>query len=417
MKYLLQIKPCDVCSNPSGHFRFPSTKPISEDSRLESTFTRLRLLIAILLNPCTILNAEGLELLSPREHQVVQRTNRERGTISIEGRLLTNIDSKALVEARVMTQEQEPTWQKLASNLDGDKFQAAIDSPSGGWYRLEVRVTVDGKVVAESTVEHVGIGEVFVVAGQSNSANHGEVKQTTATKRVANFDGKRWQLANDPQPGASGGGGSFIPALGDAISTRFDVPVGFIACGIGATSVREWLPEGSSFLNPPTIERRVQKNSDGSWQCNGDAFANLVSRMKSLGKSGFRAVLWHQGESDANQRDAARTLPGSLYREYLTKVIKTSRREIGREVPWFVAQVSYHVPGDEESPDIRDAQAALWRDGTALQGPDSDALKGDLRERNGQGIHFSEKGLHEHGLAWANKVSPWLESRLPIKRD
>ena len=28
----------------------------------------------------------------------------------------------------------------------------------------------------------------------------------TKSERVSSFDGTRWQLANDPQPGASGGG-------------------------------------------------------------------------------------------------------------------------------------------------------------------------------------------------------------------
>ena len=43
------------------------------------------------------------------------------------------------------------------------------------------------------------------------------------------------------------------------------------------------------------------------------------------------------------------TLPGELYREYLEKLIHASRREIKWDAPWFVAQVSYHVPGDEAS--------------------------------------------------------------------
>ena len=53
-----------------------------------------------------------------------------------------------------------------------------------------------------------------------------------------------------------------------------------------------------------------------------------------------------------------RTLPGTLYREYLEKLIRDSRRAIGWDAPWFVAQVSYHVPGDEGSEDIRAAQAS-----------------------------------------------------------
>ena len=275
-----------------------------------------------------------------------------------------------------------------------------------------MRAASGDKIFAESSVAHVGIGEVFVVAGQSNSANHGEEKQQPQTGRVAAFDGKSWRLANDPQPGASGGGGSFLPPLGDALATRFDVPVGFIACGIGATSVREWLPKGATFQNPPTIESRVRRLPSGEWESKGEAFEMFVARMKLAGARGFRAVLWHQGESDANQRDTTRTLSGKLYREYLETVIRHSRREIGWEPQWFVAQVSYHVPGDESSPDIRAAQASLWKDGIALEGPDSDALKGELRERGGQGVHFSGKGLRAHAARWSDKITPWLEQQL-----
>jgi len=250
---------------------------------------------------------------------------------------------------------------------------------------------------------------VFVVAGQSNSANYGEEKQTTQTGRVAAFDGTNWQLANDPQPGAGGKGGSFMPPLGDALARKFDVPIGFVACGIGATSVREWLPKGATFPNPPTITNRVEQLPSGAWASKGAAFDMFVARMQALGPHGFRAVLWHQGESDANQKDPTRTLPGQLYRAHLEQIIRESRRAIGWDAPWFVAQASYHVPSDEGSDDIRAAQASLWRDGLALEGPDSDALKGDLRERNGQGVHFSGKGLRVHAAKWAGKVVPWLE--------
>lgn len=33
---------------------------------------------------------------------------------------------------------------------------------------------------ARATVDHVGVGEVFVVAGQSNSANHGSERLSTS---------------------------------------------------------------------------------------------------------------------------------------------------------------------------------------------------------------------------------------------
>jgi hypothetical protein len=69
------------------------------------------------------------------------------------------------------------------------------------------------------------------------------------------------------------------------------------------------------------------------------------------------------------------------------------------------------VPGDEASDDIRNAQASLWQDGVGNAGPDSDALVGKLRERNGAGVHFSGRRLREHGAGWAVKVLPWLDQQ------
>ncbi len=110
-------------------------------------------------------------------------------------------------------------------------------------------------------------------------------------------------------------------------------------------------------------------------------------------------------------------MPGDLYRKYLAQVIQASRREIGWDAPWFVAQASYHVPGDEGSEEIRKAQQSLWIDGIALEGPDSDALRGDLRERQGQGVHFSGKGLRVHGEKWADQVVPWIRSQVQVSSD
>jgi len=363
---------------------------------------------AILVAP--IVHAATLTLTAPLDYQVVQRETKDKGRVSIRGDVNDAGAAAFAVEARIaVTGKGE--WKRLQAAFEKSKFEAVFDAPAGGWHRLEVRAVSGDKVLAEAAVEHVAIGEVFVVAGQSNSANHGAEKQTVKSGRVATYDGFRWQISNDPQPGASGNGGSIVPPFGDAIVQRFDVPVGFIACGIGATSVREWLPKGTKFPNPPTLTGRVQKRPDGEWESNGQAFDTFVARSKSLGPRGFRAVLWHQGESDANQKDPTRTLPGTLYRQHLETVIQQSRREIGWDAPWFVAQVSYHVPGDEASPDIRAAQASLWKDRIAREGPDSDALKGELRESGGKGVHFSGAGLREHAARWIEKVAPWIEQQ------
>jgi pimeloyl-ACP methyl ester carboxylesterase len=352
-----------------------------------------------------------ITLFSPLDLQVIQRSSKNKGTLIISGEVAGATAKTLTIEARLIVDGQPGRWRRLSVNPKRRSFEAHWNAPAGGWHRLEVRMLSRADVIAESVIEHVGMGDVFVIAGQSNSANHGAEKQKTRTGLVASFDGKRWRPAHDPQPGASGGGGSFIPPFGDAMAERFHVPVGIVACGVGATSVREWLPMGARFPNPPTLTDHVRQLPGGGWESKGLIFSTFGARMKQLGPRGFRAVLWHQGESDANQDDATRTLPGHLYRDYLEQLIRASRREIGWNAPWFVAQVSYHVPGDEASPDIRAAQAALWKKGFALEGPDSDALKGDLRENGGQGVHFSGPGLREHAACWVDKVAPWMEKK------
>jgi hypothetical protein len=346
-----------------------------------------------------------LKIATPLDYQVVQRNQRGKGNVTISGQITAALlEEKHTLEVR----RDGGDWKRTSVRWGNATFTAQLELPAGGWYALDVRFVGPQGVLATTSVAHVGVGDIFVVAGQSNSANHGEERQRVQSGKVVTFDGSKWQLANDPQPGASGDMGSFMPPLGDALVARFGVPIGFIACGIGASSVREWLPDGSTFPNPPTIEGRVRRLPDGSWESKGEAYAMFISRMSDVGKNGFRAVLWHQGESDANQADTSRTLAGNLYQKYLTQLIQQSRKDIGWNAPWFVAQASYHVPGDEGSDDIRKAQAAVWKDRIALQGPDSDAVKGNYRDSGGKGVHFSGPGLREHAARWFEKIAPWL---------
>ncbi len=364
------------------------------------------------LLPLCLGAAPELTLSSPTDYQVFQRHTRTVGRVKIAGRMKDA--PGAMLEIRLLGCHGMEDWRPVDTRTQ-DAFEIVLTAPSGGWYRCEARLTQGKRTLAENAVAHVGVGEVFLVAGQSNSANHGEEKQQVKSGLVSSFDRLSWHPADDPQRGASGNGGSFMPPLGDALASKFGVPIGFIPIGIGATSVREWLPAGVPFPAPPTLVYRVRQLPDGRWESNGVAFTTLVSRQQYFGPHGFRAVLWHQGESDANQKDPTRTLPGALYQEHLSRIIRDSRKAAGWDAPWFVAQVSYHVPGDEASADIREAQAALWKAGLALQGPDSDALKGELRERGGKGVHFSGNGLRAHAASWAEKITPWLERELTQK--
>ncbi len=354
----------------------------------------------------------GLGLVrSPQEWQVVQRHNFREGTVPLRGKGPVGCVIEWRITGSPRTGQLPEGWQTLTPSADGT-FDTRLTLPAGGWYSLEVRARNGTAVLAQETIEHVGVGEVFLIAGQSNSANHGEERQVSTSGRVSAFDGTHWRPADDPQRGASGDGGSFLPPFGDAMSARFGVPIGLVPTGVGATSVREWLPPGIRFAQPPTLTGNVIQLSSGEWESRGTLFTNLAVRLQDFGPSGLRAALWHQGESDANQKDPTRTLPGTLYRTHLERLIRSSQEAVGWKVPWFVAQASYHTPDDPGSPDIRAAQQALWDSGVALAGPDTDALTGSFRDQGGQGVHFSGPGLREHAARWVAQVAPWLDQQL-----
>lgn len=352
-------------------------------------------------------------LSSPLDRQVFQRSSRASGAIVFEGEL--GGEPGDVVEGRIEGPGIEGGWRSLVTLAPGaQRFRATLPAPAGGWYQVTARLRRGTNELASTQIAQVGVGEVFVIAGQSNSANHGEERQTVKSGRVSAFTGSKWQWANDPQPGASGDGGSFVPPFAEALAIRFGVPIGIIAVGAGGTSVREWLPRGARFPNPPTVLGNVTRLETGEWESKGALFEALIAKTRAVGTRGFRAVLWHQGESDANQADPTRTLAGDLYTRYLGELMGRSREAAGWAAPWFVAQVSYHTPNDTGSPEIRAAQAALWKSGVALEGPDTDALVGVLRDTGGKGIHFSGPGLREHGYQWAVKVGAWLEGQLAV---
>jgi hypothetical protein len=223
---------------------------------------------------------------------------------------------------------------------------------------------------------------------------------------VSTFDGTAWRPADDPQPGVQDSSrlGSFIPSFGDALYTRLKVPIAVACVGSGGTSVRQWLPKGERFRSPPTSPKFFSRVSEDQWESDGRLLQGMVGRIRQLGP--FRALLWHQGESDAHQ-GAGHELSGPEYERMMERLISATRAATW-EFPWMVAQVSYHTPADPSDPEIRAAQASLWKRGIALQGPDTDSLAGDNRQNHGTGVHMSAKGLEAHGGLWAERVAAWI---------
>ncbi len=337
---------------------------------------------------------DDLNVYSPQDYRVFQRKDRYGGNVTFSGSAPKDADK---VEIRLFgntttcfvdTQFIEIPFSKVDGSFLYDMFIAP-----GGWYTAQIRYFRDGKVAKTETIDHVGMGEVFIGAGQSNSTSCGQYQTKQTTGMVSSFDGKVWRIANDPQLGAqdwcySCYHGSYYPAFGDAMYKKYGVPIGIVSSGFGATSIEEWQPDA-----PQKIHDRPQ------------LFKFLSDRINYFGPQGFRAVLWHQGDGDNVHR------VDDGYAK-MKRMIDTSRDLAGWYVPWFVAKVSYCNPDCPEIPGIRGVHQKLWDTGVALPGPDTDTLRGDMRDMGGKGIHFSPKGLKAHGEMWAECVGKYLDEIL-----
>lgn len=271
-------------------------------------------------------------------------------------------------------------WQKIDFTKEQQVTDARLRVNAGGWYRVEVRLLNGEQIVATAMVEHVGIGEVFIVAGQSyaTNCNDAPLKVLDEKQRVVCFDwtSDSWRIAHDPQPVFDGSdGGSMWPVYGDQLAEMLDVPIGIANVAVGGTSSKQWLPEGN--LHP-----RLQ------------LAATKIGR--------FRGVLWQQGESDViDKRSTA---------EYVTNLLtirKAFYDHLDFKPQWWIAKSTLHPTVYREplhESNIRRAYETLVAEHGFQSGPDTDRLggkyRGDLKSRR----HFSEAGQIAAGKLWASTI-------------
>ncbi|MFM8496689.1 MAG: sialate O-acetylesterase [Planctomycetia bacterium] len=259
--------------------------------------------------------------------------------------------------------------------------------PAGGWYRLEVRISRDDHPIMQGAVEPIGVGDVFVVAGQSYAANSNDEiqKVTEPRQRVAAFDiaTGQWRVAHDPQPIPDGSvSGSIWPAFGDLLVPNLQVPIGLANVAWGGSSTTQWQP-GESL------------------------HANLVTAGKRLGP--FRAVFWQQGESDVIEETTT-----EQYVERIIKIRQAAASEWGFDPPWLLAKstlhpVVYNRPLGEDR--IRRAIDRLLAIPGFRPGPDTDLLGGENRGPRGSRCHFSPIGQRRAAQLWFATV--WQELNRP----
>lgn len=331
-----------------------------------------------------LVNGEVLEVTSPIERDLHQRNDENQATFTVSGN--TVADSVEILAVRMAGYSAGADMAAVTASVTDGKFEKDI-TLYGGYYKVTVKAIKDGEVIATEEIDRVGVGEIFITAGQSNSASFSQDETSASDDRVSSYDyaNGKWVFAKDPQvslgdaneftswgnkDGETRSGGSVWPTLGDILTKELDVPVGFINIGIGSSQVSSW---------------------------NGSLYSRMQRAVTAFGKNGVRAVLWHQGENDSKAGTTTES-----YKADLTEVIEKSRADAGWDIPWVISIAAYHnneAATEENQEMIRTAQRAVIAEVEgAYKGPYTDDMSGELRDATK--VHFSLAGLKEFASRW-----------------
>jgi sialate O-acetylesterase len=297
------------------------------------------LLAAAILPAQTILITKGAA-----DYQVFQRDDAGFATIALEGKALV-ADGKT-VEARVSGGE----WKPVAKVAKGQWAAKLEQVATGGPYKVEVRMSGTPDI---SSADHLLVGDLWVLAGQSNMEGVGNLANTPQPSVMVNsFDmTDRWVEAKDPlhrlvdavnrvhwpknkegQPeklegsrldqwiaNRKKGAGVGLPFALEMVK-RTGVPIGLVPCAHGGTSMDQWSPA------------LKEKGGDS-------LYGGMLRRVQAVGGR-VKGILWYQGESDANAKAAP------LFEEKFKALVAAVRTDTGQaDLPFYYVQIGRHVNG------------------------------------------------------------------------
>ncbi|MBT3344131.1 MAG: hypothetical protein HN712_01140 [Gemmatimonadetes bacterium] len=301
-----------------------------------------------------------------QDWQIFQRSPDNAATLSLSGRWTTREPySKAVVVVRLVREADGEAvcrslqWVRCTTSKAGTWKVTLPDVPAGGLYRLETTLQLsDGPVEwgqRGDMVHHIGVGDIWVITGQSNSEGHGKSPVPDAPELGVHMFHARgqWALATHPLndstdtrylPNRLGSNPSQSPWLVFAKTLRAElgVPIGLIPAALGGSPLSAWT--------------RDQKNVPGG----GVLFDNML-RFVADAEAGVRGVVWYQGESD--QAPEQRRVYARNFRSFVADL----RRSFGNpQLPVITVQLNRWVGDPDGAADrnwdgMREIQRRLAR--------------------------------------------------------
>lgn len=371
---------------------------------------------------CLSTQADGqiIRITYPETRAVFQRNLDQTTIIYVSGNFYQPVDS---VQARLVPENTgqglATNWQTIQRNPQGGIFQGPVRGTTG-WYRLEVRAFTGRDVLGDDVVRKVGIGEVFIVTGQSNAQGFQDLGAAGATDdRVNCVDYDNFTantLADPPAPkfqqlsaasliGPRGQSAWCWGILGDLIARQYNCPVLFINTAWAGTTIRNW----TESADGKTTKNIFRIGTPDENFPTGMPYGNLIIALRYYcSLFGLRAVLWQQGETD----NVPLNLGRQEYSTLMQYLINKTRADTDRYPAWILARSSYNQ--GKVSSNIVQAQTDVINvyNNNVLPGPFTDNIQ---NPRPGDDVHFGGDGLRQLAQAWYNSMGPvFFASSLPL---
>lgn len=298
----------------------------------------------------------------PQDWQVLQQKN---GTadIALEGVWAMENDPRGDAYTRVVredTGEAVIPWTKAETTDSHDWKITLKDIPAGGLYRVETCYLAEDMPLLEwaargDMAHHIAVGDLYVIAGQSNSAGYGKDMAYDPPELGVHLlrNCGKWDLATHPmnestgtvhaanQEGANPGHSPWL-AFAKAVKRETGMPVGLVQTSLGGSPLDDWLP-------------------------GGPLYDNMLGIINAAGGA-VAGVLWYQGCSDTNFPKC------ETYLERFRRFVTATREALGNPaLPFLTMQICRHIAEPDNDTDrawsaVREAQrqAALQIPGVWL---------------------------------------------------
>jgi hypothetical protein len=284
-----------------------------------------------------------IKITSPVDRAIYQRDQSGQTNLSVAGRYSQPIDQVEIRAIPVIPGQGIATdWSILQSNPSGGFFLGTIRL-QGGWYTLEVKASFAGIQVGRDVLPRVGVGEVFLISGQSNAQGLRDFPGLSAQDDRVNyvvFDNTVNSLFDPPKPafaqltsaatiGPRGQGAWCYGLLGDLLVRKLNVPVLFINTAWDGTSVRNWAE---------SADGKITKNVFGGFNYPTQMpYGNLLIASRFYAHQfGARAILWMQGESDTFPLD----MSSQEYQQNLQFLMNKLGSDVDKRLYWVIARTS-----------------------------------------------------------------------------